>query len=154
MRRLVGFGVLLLVLAACGGDDAGSGGGGGDERELDRCSLVSAQEAEKWIGVGTAQPADGFDGNPDLETCRYSNEAEDMIILVQVYDGEQYHADEGSGAREGATDVAGLGEDGFYINGAYRFLQDGWSVSVARIIGLIPDESLLEMAELIEARLP
>ncbi|MGB7861735.1 MAG: hypothetical protein WBM90_14670 [Acidimicrobiia bacterium] len=154
MRRLVSFVVVLLVLAACGGDDAGSGGGGGDERELDRCSLVSAQEAEEWIGVGTAQPSEGIDGEPDLVTCLYANEAEDMIILVQVYDGEVYFAEKGSGSRVGGTDVADLGEDAFYQDGAYRFKQNDWSVSVARISGLIPDESLLEMAELIESRLP
>ena len=146
---------LVVVFIACGD-------GGGDEdvlglgdRNLDRCSLISAAEAELWLGVPVSEPApaEGIDGEPDHVTCRYDNEEDSNIILIQVYDGEIFFAKEGSDSRTGET-IEGLGEDAWIGDGSVRFLQNQWSASVARIAGQLPDEDLLEIAELMSSRLP
>lgn len=142
--------MLLLTLASCGDDDSDVLGIG--DTDLDRCSLITTDEAEQWIGVPvTAGPAEGFDGNPDPVTCLYEGGA--ATVLVQVYEGEEFFAERGSASRIG-EDVDGLGEDAFTDGESVRFLQDGWSASVARIIGLVDADSLLEMAQLMSSRLP
>lgn len=148
---------LALIVTTCG--DAGGGGGDDDvlglgDRGLDRCSLISEAEAEQWLGTPVvAAPADGIDGEPDPVTCFYENEDSRTTFLVQVYDGEVFFAEEGSGARTGET-IDGLGEDAWKGQGSVSFLQNDWSASVALISGLIPDEDILEMAELMSSRLP
>jgi hypothetical protein len=153
-RRVV---TLLLVLAltipACEGDDGGDVLGLGD-RDLDRCSLISAQEAEQWLGAPvSAAPAEGFDGEPDPVTCLYEVDGSPNRVLVQVYDGAVYFAEPGSPTRTG-QDLVGLGDDAWTTEGDVNFLQNDWTVSVSQITGLISDQNLLEMAELISSRLP
>lgn len=140
---------LLVVLAGCGGDGDTLGIG---DTDLDRCSLITTDEAGQWIGAPvTAAPAEGIDGNPDPVTCLY--EGADATVLVQVYEGEEYFAGPDSASRVG-EDVDGLGEDAFMDNDSVKFLQDGWAASVAQISGLVDTESLLEMAHLMSSRLP
>jgi hypothetical protein len=144
-----------LVVTACG-----DGGGEGDvlglgDRNLDRCSLLTAAEAEQWLGAPVSEPApaEGIDGAPDPVTCSYVNEEAVTSILIQVYDGDVFFAEEGSASRTGET-IEGLGEDAWMGDGSVSFLQNQWSASVARIAGQIPDEDLLEIAELMSSRLP
>ncbi|MGH8913879.1 MAG: hypothetical protein ACRDZM_05100 [Acidimicrobiia bacterium] len=144
-----------LVVTACG-----DGGGEGDvlglgDRNLDRCSLLTAAEAEQWLGAPVSEPApaEGIDGEPDPVTCSYVNEEAVTSILIQVYDGDVFFAEEGSASRTGET-IEGLGEDAWMGDGSVSFLQNQWSASVARIAGQIPDEDLLEIAELMSSRLP
>jgi len=153
-KRIITLAV-VLVLGACGGSGGDDDVLGLGDRNLDRCSLITAGEAEQWIGAPISDPApsEGFDGEPDPVTCFYENPDTLASILVQVYDGEVFFAEEGSGARTGET-IEGLGEDAFMDNGAVRFLQNGWSASVARIFGPIPDEDILEAAEIMSSRLP
>lgn len=143
--------LLLATVAGCGGSNDATSSGNGD-RELDRCSLITADEAGQWIGAPvTAAPAEGIDGNPDPVTCLY--EGSTAKVLVQVYDGEVYFAEPGSPSRVG-EDVEGLGEDAFIGDGSVRFLQNGWSASVGQISGPVDDDSLLAMARLMSSRLP
>jgi hypothetical protein len=147
---LLGAVLLLVAAAGCGGgsDETSSNG----DRALDRCSLVTPDEAAQWIGAPvTAAPAEGIDGNPDPVTCMY--EGSSAKVLVQVYDGEVYFAEPGSASRVG-VDVEGLGEDAFIGDGSVRFLQNGWSASLGQISGLVDDDSLLAMAHLMSSRLP
>ena len=145
---------LALMAAACG-----SGNNGGDvlglgDRDLDRCSLISAQEAEQWLGgTVSAAPSDGIDGKPDPVTCLYEVEGSFNSVFVQVYDGEVFFAEPGSASRTGQT-LEGLGEDAWTKEGDVNFLQNDWTVSVSIITGRVSDADLLEMAELISSRLP
>ncbi len=144
---------VALMVSACG-DGGGDDVLGLGDRGLDRCSLVSEEEASAWLGGPvSAAPSDGFDGKPDPVTCLYEADGSPNTVFVQVYDGEVFFAEVGSAARTGET-VAGLGEDAWTAEGDVNFLQGGWTVSVSRIAGQVPDESLLEMAELISSRLP
>lgn len=146
------FGVVLLalVVVGCGGANDGTLGIG--DTDLDRCSLVTTDEAEQWVGAPvTAAPSEGIDGNPDPVTCMY--EGSSAKVLAQVYEGEEYFAQPGSASRIG-EDVAGLGEDAFMDTDSVKFLQDGWATSVAQISGPVGTDSLLEMAHLISSRLP
>ena len=144
---------IAMMVSACGG-------GGGDDvlglgdRNLDRCSLISAGEAEQWLG-GTVSvaPSDGIDGEPDPITCLYQKVDAFTSFLIQVYDGEVFFAEEGSASRTGET-IDGLGEDAWVGDGKVKFLQNDWSASVSRISGTIPDEDILEMAQLMSSRLP
>lgn len=156
MNRQIALLAILFALfaAACG--DGGSGGDavGSGDRDLDRCSLVTAQEAEKWFGTTVSVgPSEGFDGEPDPVTCLYQAEGSFDSVLVQVYDGEVYFAEPGSAARTGET-LDGLGEDAWTQEGDVNFLQSNWTVSVTRITGRLADADLLEMAQLISSRLP
>ena len=157
LNRLVSLLVTLalaMVAAACGdGDDGGDVLGLGDQ-DLDRCSLISAQEAEQWLGGAVSvAPSEGFDGDPDPVTCLYQVEGSLNSVLVQVYDGEVFFAEPGSASRSGET-LEGLGDDAWTQEGDVNFLQDDWTVSVTRISGRVPDAGLLEMAELVSSRLP
>jgi len=100
-----------------------------------------------------AAPSEGFDGKPDIVTCLYTVDETFDNVLVQIYDGEVFFAEPGSDARSG-PDLPGLGDDAWTKAGDVNFLQNDWTVSVSRISGQIPDEALLEMAELISSRLP
>lgn len=142
--------LLALALAACGGGNDDVLGLG--DRGLDRCSLITAEEAEEWLGalVEDPAPSDGFDGEPDPVTCSY--DGSEARVLVQIYDGEVFFADEGSSAR-GET-FEGLGEDAHMDNDSVKFLQNDWAVSVAYISGRMETGDLVEMAELISSRLP
>lgn len=148
MRRLVPVAAIIAVLfGACGGDDTLGVG-----RELDRCSVVSADEAAQWIGAPVqAAPSDDVDGEPSPVTCLY--EGANAVVLVQIRDGEVFFAEKGSASRIG-EDVDGLGEDAYTDGTKVSFLQSDWSVSVSQIIGLVEGEDLLEMAQLISERLP
>lgn len=156
MNRIAALFVTLavaLVVSACGG-------GGGDDvlglgdRGLDRCSLISAVEAEQWFGGAVlVAPSDGIDGTPDPITCMYQKEGAFTSVLIQVYDGEVFFAEVGSASRTGET-FDGLGEDAWIGDGKVGFLQNGWSASVSRISGTIPDEAILEMAQMMSSRLP
>jgi hypothetical protein len=149
IRLIVASLFVLFVVAGCGGDDDTLGIG---ETDLDRCSLMTNDEAAQFIGAPvTSAPADGIDGNPDPVTCLY--EGADAKVLVQAYEGEEYFAEPGSASRIG-EDVDGLGEDAFMDNDSVKFLQDGWAASVAQIIGLVDSDSLLEMAHIVSSRLP
>ena len=157
MNRLVAALVTLalgVMAAACGDGDGGGDVLGLGDRDLDRCSLISAQEAEQWLG-GTVSvgPSEGFDGEPDPVTCFYEVEGSLTSVLVQVYDGEVFYAEVGSASRSGET-LEGLGDDAWTEAGGVHFLQNDWTVGVARILGRVPDADLLEMAELISSRLP
>lgn len=146
--------VLLLAAVACGGASNESTQLGFGGRGLDRCSLIGVDEAEQWLGSSvSAGPTDGFDGEPDLLTCSYEAEENRNAVLVQIYDGASFFAEPGSAARDGET-LEGLGEDAWTKPGTVRFLQNDWAVSVSRIFGTVPDEAVLEMAEMISARLP
>jgi hypothetical protein len=146
--------VLASIATACGN-------GGGDEdvlglgdRNLDRCSLISAQEAEQWLGgTVSAAPSEGISGDPDPVTCLYEVEGSPDSVFVQVYDGEVFFAEPGSASRTG-EDLQGLGEDAWTKQGDVNFLQNNWTVSVSRILGRVSDADLLEMAQLISSRLP
>ena len=145
---------LALIAAACGNGDGGEDVLGLGDRDLDRCSLVSAQEAEQWLGgTVSAAPSDGIDGKPDPVTCLYQVEGSPNSVFVQVYDGEVFFAEPGSAARTGET-LEGLGEDAWTKEGDVNFLQDNWTASVTRITGRVSDADLLKMAELISSRLP
>ena len=144
---------IAMMVSACGG-------GGGDDvlglgdRNLDRCSLISAGEAEQWLGgIVSVAPSDGIDGEPDPITCLYQKVDAFTSFLIQVYDGEVFFAEEGSASRTGET-IDGLGEDAWVGDGKVKFLQNDWSASVSRISGTIPDEDILEMAQLMSSRLP
>jgi hypothetical protein len=145
---------LTLMVTGCGEDGGSEEVLGFGDRGLDRCSLVSAEEAEQWLGgpvnVG---PTEGIDGEPDLITCFYEAENSPNSILVQVYDGEIFFAEEGSPSRTGET-LDGLGDDAWIEAGDINFLQNDWTVSVSLILGRVTDEDLLAMAELISSRLP
>jgi hypothetical protein len=151
-RSLAMFGAVLLVLAVvgCGGSNDDTLGMG--DTDLDRCSLITPDEAAQWIGAPvTAAPSDGIDGKPDPVTCMY--EGSNAKVLVQVYEGEEFFAKPGSSSRVG-EDVDGLGEDAFMDNDSVRFLQDGFAASVAQISGPVSGDSLLEMAHLMSSRIP
>lgn len=145
--------LLALALGACGdggGDDDVLGLG---DRGLDRCSLITADEAESWLGPLQEEPAPatGFDDEPDPVTCSYRGERTN--ILVQVYDGEVFFAEEGSTAR-GET-LEGLGEDAHADDDSVKFLQNDWAASVAYISGQpLSRTELVEIAELMSSRLP
>lgn len=153
MRKLAALTVVLaFTVTACGngGDEDALGMG---DRGLDRCSLITADEAEQWFGSPvSAAPSEGFDGEPDLVTCLYEAET-GASVLIQVYDGDVFFAEVGSGSRTGET-LEGLGEDAWTDAGTVKFLQNDWSASVSRIIGSVSDEALLEMARLMSSRLP
>lgn len=138
-----------VMVAACGGgDDSGNVEG----RELDRCSLVTVEEAEDWLGAPVeAAPSEDLDGSPDLVTCYYQGAT--GSILLQVRDGAVYFAERGSAARL-PQDVPDLGEDAHMDNDSVRFLQNDWSVSVGQIGGVPDAAELLEMARLVSSRLP
>ena len=149
---------LAMVVSACeGGVEVGNGDDnvlGLGDRGLDRCSLITEAEAEEWLGgPAVAAPSEGFDDEPDLVTCLYKSEDPRASFLVQVYDGEVFFAEVGSAARLGET-IDGLAEDAFQDQGSVKFFQNDWSASVSLISGLIPDEDILEMAELMSSRLP
>lgn len=153
-RRLAPFGLgaallaLTVVVWACGGDDAG----GSEGRDLNRCSLVTTQEAGQWIGAPVeAAPSEGVDGDPDPVTCLY--EGTSAKVLLQVYDGEVYFAEPGSAARTGET-IEDLGEDAWMRDDKVAFLQNDWSVSLAQITGQVSADQLLEMAQVVSANLP
>ncbi len=148
--------VIALITASCGG-----GGGDSDDdvlglgdRDLDRCSLVTIEEAAQWLGgTVSAAPADGIDGQPDPVTCLYEADESFNSVFVQVYDGEVFFADSDSAARTGET-LEGLGDDAWTKEGDVNFLQDDWTTSVSRISGTVSNADLLEMAQLISSRLP
>lgn len=154
--------VIVLVLAACGGsgddgagDTAGSdnGGGASSDADFDRCSLMSAEEAAQWIGspvdlVGPSDVPVGAD-----ETCVYASSPNETRILLQIRDGAQFFAEEGSGAR-GPDTIEGIGEDA-HSDGSYiEFLEGGFTVRVSQIQGAISLDELKDIAQLIEGRLP
>jgi hypothetical protein len=157
MNRLIALFVALaiaLIATACGGGDSDDDVLGLGDQDLDRCSLMTAEEAEQWLdGTVSAAPSEGIDGKPDLVTCLYEVDGTFSSVFVQVYDGEVYFAEPGSAARTGET-LQGLGDDAWTQAGDINFLQDDWTVSVARISGQVPDADLLEMAQLISSRLP
>lgn len=156
--RAAGISVILVVglaLGACG--DGGDGGNddvlGLGDRGLDRCSLITAEEAESWLGPLQQEPApaEGFSGEPDPVTCSY--EGSDTRVLVQVYDGEVFFAEEGSASR-GET-LEGLGEDAHADNDSVQFLQNEWTASVSYISGRpLSRDELVEIADLMSSRLP
>ncbi len=160
MRRhfwLLAIVITASVLPSCGGGGDKDVLGLGD-RELDRCSLITASEAEQWIGGSVADPTpiEGFDGKPDPVTCEYGSGETGTNVLIQVYDGDIYFAEPGSASRTGET-LDGLGEDAFIGDGSVKFLQNHWAVSVSWISGggrQLPDQDLIDMAKLMSSRLP
>jgi hypothetical protein len=74
--------MLAIIASACGGDDEDVLGL--EDRELDRCSLITSAEAEQWLGPAVSEPApaEGIEGEPDPVTCRY--EHEQAMLLIQV----------------------------------------------------------------------
>lgn len=139
---------LAAAVAACGGEEEVLGLG---DRELDRCSLVTVEEAEDWLGAPVeAAPSESL-GEPNPVTCYYQGAS--GSILLQVRDGAVFHAEPGSPSRSG-EDVPGIGEDAFRDNDSVQFLQNDWSVSVSQIGGLPDIENLTDMARLVSERLP
>lgn len=156
MRRASLVLVLAVLVAACGGDGGGGGsaeGGGGGDRDFDRCSLMTAEEAEQWLGspVDSVGPSD-MPVNSEV-TCSYQSTTNEKIVLLQVYDGEKYFAFAGSDVR-GPDTIAGLGEDAHTDGDSLSFLKDDFTVSISRIQGTITVAELEEIARLIESRLP
>lgn len=151
MRRLVILSLAAtLAFVACGDGDSGSLGG--DGRELDRCSLITTEEAAEWLGEPvTAAPTEDFDGNPDPVTCLY--EGAEATVLLQVRDGAVYFAEPGSDSRTG-EDVEGIGEDAFIDSDSIEVLQNDWSVAIGQISGVPEPGALVEMARLVADRLP
>lgn len=151
MRKLLVLSVAMAIaLAACGGGDDDALGAEG--RELDRCSLMTVEEAAQWLGDPvTAAPSEDFDGNPDPVTCFY--EGANASVLLQVRDGAVYFAEPGSASRTG-EDVDGIGEDAFMDSDSIEVLQNDWSVAIGLITGLLPDDALVGMAEIVSGRLP
>ena len=140
--------VMALLLAACGGEEPGLGEG----RELDRCSLVTTDEAAQWLGEPVeAAPSEGVNGEPSPVTCLYKGT--NATVLVQVRDGEVFFAEKGSPSRSG-DDIEDLGEDAFTDGSKVEFLQNDWSVSISLISGLIDDGAVLDMARVISDDLP
>ena len=138
-----------VALAACGGDDEVLGVG---DRDLNRCSLITVEEAEDWLGAPVeAAPSQGLDGEPSPVTCLY--EGANGVVLVQARDGAVFHAEPGSPTRVG-QDVPGIGEDASRDNDSVQFLQNEWSVSISQIAGLPNIDDLIEMARLVAERLP
>lgn len=149
-RHLIRALFIALVIGACGGADTDTPGAGG--RDLDRCSLMTVEEASGWLGDPvSAAPSEGPDGNPSPVTCRY--DGADANVLVQVRDGAVFFAEPGSDTRTG-EDVEGLGEDAFMDSDSIEVLQNDWSVSIGLISGLIEDGALVEMASIVSDRLP
>jgi hypothetical protein len=135
-------------VAACGGEEEVLGLG---DRDLDRCSLITVEEAEDWLGAPVdAAPSEAL-GEPDPVTCYY--QGANGSILLQVRDGAVYHAEPGSPSRIG-EDVPGVGEDAFRDNDSVQFLENDWSVSVSQISGVPNMDNLIEMAGLVAERLP
>lgn len=149
-RRILIFALsFATATAACGGDEEVLGVG---DRDLNRCSLITVEEAEDWLGAPVeAAPSEGLDGEPDPVTCLY--EGAGGSVLVQVRDGAVFHSEPGSPSRIG-EDVPGVGEDAFRDNDSVQFLQNDWSVSVSQILGIPEAENLIEMARLVAGRLP
>jgi hypothetical protein len=141
--------VASLFVGACGGSGETLGA---DGRELDRCSLITVEEAEDWLGAPVeAAPSESLNGEPDPVTCFFQGAS--GSVLLQVRDGAVYFAEPGSPARL-PQDVTDLGEDAHMDNDSVRFLQDDWSVSVGQILGVPDAAELLEMARLVSSRLP
>lgn len=114
--------------------------------------MISAEEAAQWLGGPVeAAPSEDANGDPSPVTCLY--EGANAVVLVQIRDGDVFHAEKGSESRTG-EDVAGLGEDAYTDGTRVSFLQNEWSVSVSQIIGLVEGDDLVEMARLISGRLP
>lgn len=151
MRRrfLLLVSALLVPVVACGGGDGDTPAAEG--RELDRCSLITTQEAAAWLGEPvTASPSESL-GEVSPVTCLY--EGANATVLVQVRDGSVYFAEPGSQSRTG-EDVEGIGEDAFIDSDGIEILQNDWSVSIGRITGVVEEEALLEMARVVSDRLP
>jgi hypothetical protein len=141
---------MALVFTACGGGDDDTLGAEG--RELDRCSLMTAEEAAQWLGDPvTAAPSEDLDGDPDPVTCYY--QGANASVLLQVRDGAVYFAEPGSASRIG-DDVEGIGEDAFMDSDSIEVLQNDWSVAIGLISGVIPEDALVGMAEIVSGRLP
>jgi hypothetical protein len=153
LRRIAFLWLVAFVVAACGdGNEEGALGVG--DRGLDRCSLLTVEEVERWIGPLESEPAPSDSlGEPDLVTCYYKAADSPNSILVQAYDGEVFFAERGSQSRTG-PDVSGLGEDAWRDQDSVKFLQNEWSVSVSKILGGFDDEALLDLAQLVSPRLP
>lgn len=148
--RLIQTMALVVVVVACGGGDGSSSGAEG--RELDRCSLITADEAAEWLGDPvSAAPSEALGTEPDPATCLY--EGAEATVLLQVRDGAVYFAEPGSDSRTG-EDVADLGEDAFMDSDSIEVLQNDWSVAIGHISGPLDDGALLEMARLVSDRLP
>lgn len=140
---------LSLVLVACGG---GSDQTLGEGRSLDRCSLITPEEAAQWLGQPvSAAPSEDLDGDPSPVTCLY--EGANATVLLQVRDGDVFFSEPGSASRSG-DDIPGLGEDAYGDPESINFLQNDWSVGLGRIIGLIDEAALVEMAKIVSTRLP
>jgi hypothetical protein len=146
---ILGAALILLGLAACGGGDGGDGA-----RDLAACDVMTAAEAEQWLGSPVEEPTQlELPGGPDEATCNYENLETGQKILVQVNDGRRYFAEEGSGARGGPT-VDGLGEDAWADEGTVAFTQNDWSVHVSNIVGGVTNATLMEIARFISTQLP
>ena len=141
---------MALVVTACGDGDGDTLGAEG--RDLDRCSLMTVEEAAQWLGDPvTAAPSEDLDGGPSPVTCLY--EGANASVLLQVRDGAVYFAEPGSASRTG-EDVEGIGEDAFMDSDSIEVLQNDWSVAIGLITGLIEDDALVGMAEIVSDRLP
>jgi hypothetical protein len=151
MRKLMLlFIAMALVVTACGDEDGDTPGAEG--RDLDRCSLMTVEEAAQWLGDPvTAAPSEDLDGSPSPVTCLY--EGANASVLLQVRDGAVYFAEPGSASRTG-EDVDGIGEDAFMDSDSIEVLQNDWSVAIGLITGLVEDDALLGMAEIVSDRLP
>jgi hypothetical protein len=159
---MIGLGTVALA-AGCGddgdlGDKASSDDGSRTDsgQSVDVCSLVTADEAEVWLGGPVIEPVpmEGPSGRTDEATCTYRSDVAETQILLQVYDGPEYHGDADSPTRAGAEKLDAPGDDAFFQNGSVRFLVGDWSVSVGSIQGNIPEADLVAMGEVVEENLP
>jgi hypothetical protein len=141
--------LMVLVSTSCGGSADTTEQGG---RDIEVCALITAAEAEAWLGGPVDQPAP-YDGPDPEPTCVYKSSGAQTQILLQVYDGDVYYSGDNPEIHPDATPI-GVGSEGYAEPGSVGFLQNGWSVSITRISGPVTDASLLAAANTVSSRLP
>jgi hypothetical protein len=140
--------VPALLLGSCGqgGDESGAAGGAEESGaaqavdDLDPCTLVTAAEAARALGVATAEadrPADGntetrtpsYSGGDEtvvrLKTCRYTGSRDQGVAVLTVMARHSSSAAEAETGFEsmrstyaesvGVTDVADVGDQAFWM---------------------------------------
>lgn len=141
---------LSILLFACGG--SGESTGGQEGRSIEPCSLITAAEAEVWLG-GPVDPPAPYTGPDPEPTCVYKSPGAQTQILLQVYDGEVYYGGDNLENHPDSQPID-VGDKGISEVGSVEFLQNDWTVSISRISGPVTEESLLAAALLVSSRLP
>ncbi len=146
-----------LILAACGTEqtDDSAGIGDGPPGDFVACDLLTAGEAEQWLGdsVGPPSKSDGPQATAE-ETCVYRSDVSGTSVLLQARFGAKYHSGIDSPANEQPVAISDLGDDAYSDRGRVAFLAGEWAVSISRVSGDAPDTALEEMARTVATRLP